>query len=37
MAQAPAGQSLPRAEIEAIVKDYLLRNPEVLRDALIEL
>ena len=30
-------QSLPRAEIEAIVKDYLLRNPEVLRDALIEL
>jgi protein-disulfide isomerase len=32
-----AQSSLPRAEIEAIVKDYLLKNPEVLRDALIEL
>jgi hypothetical protein len=26
-----------RAEIEAIVKEYLLKNPEILRDALIEL
>lgn len=36
-APAIAQTSLPRAEIEAIVKDYLLKNPEVLRDALIEL
>jgi protein-disulfide isomerase len=36
-AQSPAGQIPQRAEIEAIVKDYLLKNPEVLRDALIEL
>ena len=34
---AIAQSSLPRAEIEGIVKDYLLKNPEVLRDALIEL
>jgi protein-disulfide isomerase len=26
-----------RPEIEAIIKDYLLKNPEVLRDAMIEL
>ena len=26
-----------RSEIEGIIKDYLLKNPEVLRDALIEL
>ncbi|MCA0421992.1 MAG: DsbA family protein [Proteobacteria bacterium] len=27
----------PRAEIEAIIKDYLLKNPEVIQEALIEL
>ena len=32
-----AQTTLPRAEIEKIVKEYLLANPEVLRDALIEL
>lgn len=26
-----------RSEIEAVVKDYLLKNPEVLRDAFVEL
>jgi protein-disulfide isomerase len=36
-APAIAQSQLPRAEIEGIVKDYLLKNPEVLRDALIEL
>ncbi len=37
-AQAPA-QVNPamRSEIESIIKDYLIGNPEVLRDALIEL
>ena len=27
----------PRAEIEAIIKDYLIKNPEVIQEALIEL
>ncbi len=35
--QAQAQTSLQRSEIESIVKDYLLKNPEVLRDALVEL
>ncbi len=34
LAQIPAGQ---KSEIESIVKDYLLNNPEILRDALTEL
>jgi protein-disulfide isomerase len=34
LAQMPASQ---KSEIESIVKDYLLNNPEILRDALTEL
>lgn len=45
LAQAPAAQpsagapatAEERARIEAIVRDYLLRNPEVLQEALVEL
>ena len=33
-AQSPA---LDKAQVEQIVKDYLLQNPEVIRDALVEL
>ncbi|MBM3608134.1 MAG: DsbA family protein [Alphaproteobacteria bacterium] len=38
-AQVAQAQMSPaqRGEIEGIIKDYLLKNPEVLRDALIEL
>lgn len=32
-AQADASGKLDRAEVEQIVKDYLLANPEILRDA----
>lgn len=35
-ATAPAS-TLPRAEIEQIVRDYLLKNPEVLQEAMAEL
>ena len=35
--QAAAFSANDRSEIEAIIKDYLLKNPEVLRDAMIEL
>ncbi len=38
---APAAQAqmkpAQRSEIEAIIKDYLLNNPDVLRDALVEM
>jgi protein-disulfide isomerase len=34
---APAIEASERPAIEAIIKDYLLKNPEVLRDAMIEL
>ncbi len=40
MAAAPATAQVnpaQRGEIESIIKDYLMKNPEVLRDALIEL
>jgi protein-disulfide isomerase len=30
-------QNLPREQIEQIVREYLLKNPEVVRDAIIEL
>jgi protein-disulfide isomerase len=36
LAQTPA-PTLPRAEIEGIVRDYLLKNPEVLQEAMAEL
>jgi protein-disulfide isomerase len=38
-AQAPAAAftSAQRGEIEGVIRDYLLKNPEILRDALIEL
>jgi protein-disulfide isomerase len=37
---APARAEMPaaqRAEFESVIKDYLMKNPEILRDALIEL
>lgn len=36
-AKAETFDAAQRGEIEAIVKDYLLQNPEVVRDALVEL
>ena len=36
-AQAAPLTTSERAAIEAVIKDYLLKNPEVLRDALMEL
>jgi len=37
-AQAKASQDTPgRAEVESIIKDYLMKNPELVRDALEEL
>ena len=35
--QAGASDQQNRADIEKIVKDYLLENPEIVRDALIAL
>jgi protein-disulfide isomerase len=35
--QASAFTAKERQDIEAVIKDYLLKNPEVLRDALMEL
>lgn len=42
LAAAPAGvhaqmSQAQRGEIESVIRDYLIKNPEVLRDALIEL
>lgn len=39
MSTAPTVQATPeeRARIEAIIRDYLLKNPEVLQEALVEL
>lgn len=36
-AEAGAGPDMKKADIEKIVKEYLLENPEIIRDALIEL
>lgn len=36
-AQAEQSQQINKSEVEAIVKSYLLENPEIIRDALIEL
>ena len=36
-AQANSDIDLRTSEVEAIIKNYLLKNPEVLRDAFIEL
>ena len=36
-AQAKSDVDLKTSEVEAIIKNYLLKNPEVLRDAFIEL
>ena len=32
-----AAQTLPREEVEKIVREYILKNPEIVRDAIIEL
>lgn len=37
MAQAPAFTPEQRAAIEALVKDVLMKNPEIIQDALVEL
>ncbi len=37
MAQAPEASPAERQRIEAIVREYLLRNPEILQEALVEL
>ena len=34
---SPAGQSPERADVEKIIQEYLMENPEILREALIEL
>ena len=36
-AEAKSGMDLKTADVEAIIKNYLLKNPEILRDAFIEL
>ena len=34
---SPAGQSPERTDVEQIIQEYLMENPEILREALIEL
>ena len=34
---AQAGQNIDTAEVEQIIKSYLLKNPEIIREAMIEL
>ncbi len=36
-AQAGQGPDMNEADVERIIKDYLMENPEIIRDALIEL
>lgn len=36
-AQAGPGPDMKEADVERIIKDYLMENPEIIRDALIEL
>ena len=36
-AQAGPANSLERAEVESIIQEYLLENPEIIREALLEL
>lgn len=36
-AQAGSGPDMKEADVERIIKDYLMENPEIIRDALIEL
>lgn len=36
-AQAGPGPDVKEADVERIIKDYLMENPEIIRDALIEL
>ena len=36
-AEAGPETTLSKSEIEALVKDYILENPEIIRDAIIKL